>query len=131
MRKRLRLFALIAGIVALVAFAWLLGSRTPTTAITPANAAKIRNGMTVGEVEAVLGGPARDECTGPIVYDASVGRVSHSLPENGLINIWQSDTVQLSVVFRDGVVVYHSPLPVHRVDVDASVFDRLRGWLGL
>lgn len=128
MGKRLWLFGLIAGIVALAALAWLLWSRMPMTAITLANAAKIREGMTVGEVEAVLGGPARDDCTGPIVYDASVGRVSHSLPQ-GLLNIWQSDTVQLSVVFRDGVVVYHSPLPVHRVD--GSFFDRLRRWFGL
>src|SRR4051812_17856015 len=38
--------------------AWI---REPTTAITGTNAARIQPGMTLADVEAILGGPPRDE----------------------------------------------------------------------
>jgi hypothetical protein len=49
---------LVAGIALLAFGVWLLW---PRTAITRENAAKILPGMTLAEVEAILGGPARDE----------------------------------------------------------------------
>jgi hypothetical protein len=131
MSKRKRLL-LLAGLLVLLAGAglvfvlWL--TAPPRTAITREDAERIQLGMTLATVEAVLGGPARDECTGPIIYHATVIRVSHSRPE-GLTNVWQSDTVQLCVVFRDDVVIYRSPLPVHRVE--ESLLDILRRVLGL
>jgi hypothetical protein len=45
-------------VVALAAGAWLL---LPRPAITRENAARIQVGMTLTEVEALLGGPARAE----------------------------------------------------------------------
>ena len=42
------------------------------SSITRANAERIHEGMTLAEVEAILGGPARDESTGPLVYDAGL-----------------------------------------------------------
>jgi hypothetical protein len=43
----------------------------PRTAITPENAAKVREGMTREEVEAILGGPERDEYGGPLLADST------------------------------------------------------------
>jgi hypothetical protein len=67
MPKR-RLWAVaLAGIVAAgvgVFGLWLYAGRT---AITEANAVRIRPGMTLAEIEGILGGPARDESTGPLV----------------------------------------------------------------
>ena len=62
-RRRVLLLGLLATAVGVAAAAWLLW---PRTAITRENAAKVREGMTLAEVEAILGGPARDETTGPV-----------------------------------------------------------------
>jgi hypothetical protein len=49
---------------------WVL----PHTAITPGNAARIEVGMTLQQVEEILGGPARDESTRELdVDECSVG----------------------------------------------------------
>ena len=57
-RRRLLLPSLLACLATLAVVLW------PRTAITPENAAKIQAGMTLTEVEALLGGPARDEGMG-------------------------------------------------------------------
>jgi hypothetical protein len=44
----------------------------PGSLITRQNAERIHAGMTLTEVEAILGGPARDESTGPLLYDGGV-----------------------------------------------------------
>jgi hypothetical protein len=64
-RRRLLVFGPLA-VAALVVGMWLLW---PRTAITRENAAKIQAGMTLAEVEAILGGPARDEATGHLTAD--------------------------------------------------------------
>jgi hypothetical protein len=56
--RRLLLFAVPAGLAVALIAAWLLW---PRTAITRENAEKIQVGMTLAEVEAILGGPARDD----------------------------------------------------------------------
>lgn len=61
--RRLLLLALPVGLLVLAIGVGLLW---PRTAITRENAAKIEPGMTLAEVEAKLGGPARDETTGPV-----------------------------------------------------------------
>jgi hypothetical protein len=58
MTRRYALLLLPVGIGVGVVLAWLLW---PCTAITQQNAARIREGMTRDEVEAILGGPPRDE----------------------------------------------------------------------
>jgi hypothetical protein len=65
-RHRLLLLAVPVALVLLGVGAWLLW---PHTAITRENAAKIHKGMTITEVEVVLGGPQRNEATGPLQYD--------------------------------------------------------------
>jgi hypothetical protein len=63
MNRRHALLLLIVSSLAMlvVGFSW----RSPTrTAITREHAARIARGMTRAEVEAILGGPARDETDG-------------------------------------------------------------------
>src|SRR5260370_30931418 len=67
-RGRLVPLGLLGGLFALGLGGWLLW---PRTAITPENAAKIREGMTLLEVEAILGGPGRNESTGTLTGDDS------------------------------------------------------------
>jgi hypothetical protein len=55
-RRRLLLFGLAAGLIVLAVGNWLLRPRP--TAITEENYGAIRVGMTLEEVEAILGGPA-------------------------------------------------------------------------
>ncbi len=63
-RSRVLLLGTVAVAAALAVAAWTVW---PTaTAITADNAARIKQGMTLAEVEAILGGPARDETTGPV-----------------------------------------------------------------
>ena len=58
-RRRLLLFGLLAGLLALGTGVWLLWPRP--SAITSENAAKIQVGMTLAEVEVILGARARRE----------------------------------------------------------------------
>jgi hypothetical protein len=64
-RRRLLLLALPVVAVSLAAGVWVLRSPTP---ITWANAAKIQPGMTLTEVEAILGGPPRLDACGRVSY---------------------------------------------------------------
>jgi hypothetical protein len=64
-RRRL----LLLGLLAVVTVAVLVALRLlwPPTAITRENAEKIRERMTLAKVEAILGGPARDETVGLVL----------------------------------------------------------------
>ena len=65
---------LLLGSAAVVVVGLAIGVWTlwPRTAITEENAAKLRPGMTLAEVEAILGGPARIETTGPTRANADM-----------------------------------------------------------
>jgi hypothetical protein len=137
---RRRLFA-IACIVALAACAiglWLLWPAP--SAITRENAAKIKDGMTRAEVEAILGGPARDETTGPIDIDTTthedadvegmhmlmLARVFLADEHPSLV--WRSDYVIIRMrLDADGVVSVCRVVPVCREP--ESPLDRIRRWL--
>jgi hypothetical protein len=115
--RRLLLFGLPAVLsVALVA-AWLLW---PRTAITPENYEKIQAGMTLAEVEAILGGPARDETAGP----PRTAMIQSVRPDRE----WNSDRVSIWVYLdAEGRVRECRAIPVPA----ESGLDRLRRWLGL
>jgi hypothetical protein len=68
-RQRALLVGLLGVALATGATAWLLW---PRTAVTRENAPKVRVGMPLAEVEAILGGPARDEATGPVTWTGTV-----------------------------------------------------------
>ncbi len=83
-KKRLALIAVVPLTVAVALGVWL--SWPPPPGITPAHAARIMDGMTRRDVEAILGGPARSET--PQKMDAS-----------GPEETWNSDTVRVVIVF--------------------------------
>jgi hypothetical protein len=68
-RRRFLLIALPVALVLLGVSAWVLWPRHPqATAITLENAKRIRPGMRLAEVSAILGGPPRHEITGMVNY---------------------------------------------------------------
>jgi outer membrane protein assembly factor BamE (lipoprotein component of BamABCDE complex) len=76
-RRRLLLALALLTCVLAGGVAWLLLARE--TAITRENAAKIENGMTQAEVEAILGGPARNDAA---VHPATHCRAAQRIEAN-------------------------------------------------
>src|SRR5581483_10591386 len=72
--------------------AWMVWPRP--SAITWDNAAKIKAGMTLREVEAILGGRARDDTTGLIINRDFVIELAGAVQRE-----WRSDTVIAIVCF--------------------------------
>ncbi len=143
MSRRTRRALLLAAPVALAVLAVALGLLWARTAITRENAAKVKAGMTLAEVEQVLGGPARDETTGLVAYaeyEAADGgpetvRRWNALrrrvaAEPGLARMaWVSDEVWLETLAdADGRVVLCARMPVRRID--GGPIAAVRRWLG-
>jgi hypothetical protein len=110
-RRRLLLFGMIATFaVVLVSGICLLWPQTPS-AINRENAAKIQPGMTLEEVEAILGGSARHDFAGLVSSDsaaplgadaAAARRFSEQAPPNAVRFLrWGSETVTIDVLFDD------------------------------
>jgi hypothetical protein len=113
-RRRLVLIGLVAVLVLIG-----LGLLWPATAITRENAARIQVGMTLAEVEALLGGPDRIDTTAPVEPDA-VDDQEAARPEavqfqltltrlgksrraqiGSSLRTWGSDRIAIFVVFDD------------------------------
>jgi hypothetical protein len=137
--RRLLLFGLFAGLVVALVAAWLLW---PRTAITRENAAKIQKGMTLAEVETILGGRARNEATGTLsvdVADADPAEMSQRrLRARALAGawngqgaaVWQSDSVIIWVEFDEAEQVARAHSVPLRREPD-SICVMLRRWLRL
>jgi hypothetical protein len=102
-RRRFLLFALLSVLVVAAVFVAMVRPRP--SAITRDNEARIHEGMTVDELEAILGGPPRDESTGPTDYDPDglthvLGRPAPPMVTN--ISEWISDEVMIRVAFDAG-----------------------------
>jgi hypothetical protein len=131
-RRRLLLLVVPAVTLAgLLAF-WLLW---PRSAITRANAERIQEGMTLAEVEDILGGPPRDDGVGLIAVQRRDGSEG-TIPRSELLGIlgqvegksWLSDEVLVWITLdHAGRVTSCSVEPVRL----ASPLDKLRRWLRL
>jgi hypothetical protein len=143
--RRLLLACLPAAAVALAVGAWLLW---PRTAITRENAAKIHKGMTRAEVKAILGGPPRDESSGPVDLDEPDDGIpdlirdarlrqwidgalrAHFDPEGGERAAWQSNQVAVYIWWdAAGTVESCDCFPMRRAP--EGPLEVLRRWLGL
>jgi len=89
MTRRRLLFGLLAAVVALAVVVMLW----PPSAINRENKSKLRHGMTQAEVEAILGGPARDEVGG------KPPRFLVKIPENQ--KEWIGPECKITVVFNE------------------------------
>ena len=136
-RRRLLVFGLPASLMLLAASGWLLWPRP--TAITRGHAAKIQKGMTLADVEELLGGPARNESDMPdnFINDAFVNadtdemKMAHLRPGARPYEDkrWASPGFVVLVDFDDsGRVIRHSNCSF---EVDKSLLDKLRRWLRL
>jgi hypothetical protein len=136
MSRRLLLFPFLGAVLVGLALGVLLLWPRPSTIIRE-NAAKIQVGMTPGEVEAILGGPPRDDGVGLIVYqrpDGTKGTASQSelsdsldLPDE---KHWLSDEIHVEITLDDaGRVADVTVEAVQRAS--EGPIDRLRHWLGL
>jgi hypothetical protein len=118
--KRTRRLLLLGPPATLAAIALAALLLWPSTAITRANAARIKAGMTLAEVEAILGGPARNESGLPDRFIAVTRRREDKC--------WVTSRDIVIVVFDDaGRVIQHSEFPMH----GGGFLDMLRRWLGL
>jgi hypothetical protein len=143
--RRLLLFGLPAGLMVTLVAAWLLW---PRTAITRENAARIQPGMTLAEVEAILGGAARSDTTGPVNLDPAA--TSDALEQawflEKVVRVWEdaldrqddtprslwwkSNNVAIRVRFDpQGRVSECLAFPMRRVD--EAPLAMLRRWLGV
>lgn len=114
--RRCLLFALLTALVVAVVLATMARPRPP--AITRDAEARIQAGMTRDELEAMLGGPARDDSTGPTELDPD-GRpqvLGHPAPLNMTpISEWISDEVMIRVAFdASGRAEWISTCPLRR-----------------
>lgn len=138
-RRGFLLLAMVAVAVVLAVGSWLL---RPRSAITPENAAKIQRGMTLTEVEKLLGGPRRNESTGPLAGDYSlltrlhgVGAATLDFDGNWTFDVtqnnqWVNNSLAILVLLdAEGRVEWHESYPVHRVQ--EPILDMIRRWLGL
>jgi hypothetical protein len=86
--------------------------------ITRENEARIHEGMGMEELRAILGGPPRDDSTGPTELDpdAPIDRVGCPPPSSVTpIYEWQSDQVLIRVHFdTDGRADWISTCPLRR-----------------
>ena len=123
-RRRLLLIAVSVTLVMIGVGVIMLRQMPPRTAITRANAAKIQPGMTLEEVEDILGGPARFVPSGRISY--SLAGVAGFDPAAPRPPEWTSDEV-LVLVYLDGnrCVQRCVAVDVRRED---GVIDIIRGW---
>jgi hypothetical protein len=125
----------LAGVIGGVAILW------PRSAITRRNYERIHIGMPLAEVDHVLGGPSRDESSGPLWSDESAGesvdwalltfRVKYSMggppPPH---QEWLTDQLIVLVELdEDDRVAFCNAIEVHRVN--GGFLDILRRWLRL
>lgn len=123
-RRSLLLLGLLAASFALGVRGWMLW---PYTAITRGNAAMISEGMTLAEIEEILGGPARNESGLPdnFIRDAFVNGDMRGVAEKR----WASPGFLVIVEFDwSWQVIRQSNVDFN---VDASPFHKLRRWLRL
>jgi hypothetical protein len=141
--RRFLLLSIAAVVVGLAVGVWLL---LPRTAITREKAACIDPGMTLEQVEIVMSGPARDESTGPLVFDGP-GEIWSGVTDRLVIRVdlsgdvvrnppchgaacWMSDNVVTWVLLdADGRVKRRYAFPVR--PLEEHLMSRIRRWLRL
>ncbi len=132
-RRRLLVFGMLIGLLVLGGGVWMLW---PRTAITRENAAKIQVGMTLEEVEAILGGPARNEgaaATRTLVDQPNQAihhrRIARDQLERVPLMEWNSDRVMISV--RLDSEEHVSTCHYLFMCPSEGILDKLRRWLHL
>jgi hypothetical protein len=141
-RTRRPLIAVSVAVAIFLVVAWLAW---PRTAINQTNFERIQMGMSLAEVEEILGGPARDESSGHLVADAVVNDAELGPEERAMMaklrlvtftvswgrgpRFWTSNQLMIRVELdANERVMSMDALPVHS---EESLLDKLRRWLRL
>ncbi len=120
-RRRVLLLGSVAIVAAMAVAMWAVWPRP--SAITEENAAKIQQGMTLAEVEAILGGPARDETGGAeasLYVIMILGDEREWIAPGIAINIRFDGDNRVALVHRGATLT-----------LDGSFLDRVCRWLHL
>jgi hypothetical protein len=124
--RRHWLYLLLAAIMAVVAAGGWVYWLEVRPGITRQNAARIQDGMTIAEVEALLGGPAGDYQTPGRPHTTYMYHYAH--PVGSVEKKWIGDEGLAIVAFdSEGRVVVHLYIDA----ADYSMHARLRRWIGL
>jgi hypothetical protein len=138
-RRRVLLLGSVAVVAALVVTWWALPR---PSAIHQENAAKVKEGMTLAEVEAILGGPPRDESTMGILRDAVTlddaiqaksridGPRQGTGKPDGSIHRWASDAAYIRIIGNTAGGVWTVDWVPVRLESD-GILDALRRRIGL
>jgi hypothetical protein len=124
-RRQLLLRALCVAVVLLGVGIWLLWPRCPHSAIRQENANRIKVGMTLAEVEQILGGPGRDERRERALYVVP----SRTIQPRGDCHEWIGQDCGVTVYFADHRVIHRVIGEV--IPVEERMLDRFRRWLRL
>ena len=136
-RQRRTLLLGLAGCLAALACVIFL-VQEDRSAINQANFEKIQVGMPLAEVETILGGPARDESSGPIREDSvdendfgpQMQVVTFRIAYAKDLQTWTSDRLMIRVeVDGQGRVAEKASLEVRRMR--ESPWQQVRRWLRL
>jgi hypothetical protein len=124
------LWLVVLGTVPIVAGSlWLLW---PRTAITQENAERIQAGMTLAEVEVILGGPERDESTPGArqLWSRNQWDLLRALNSRQWQG-WRTDSLVVYVSFDESTRVLDTHWGDSGLVLEDSLFYRLRRWIGL
>ena len=128
-RRRVHLLALLTVLVVAAVCAAMVWPRS--SAITRENEARIHEGMSWDELKVILGGPPRDESTGPTELDpgALAVRIGRPPPPSMTrIYEWISDEVLIRVAFdANGRAEWITTCPMRRTF--PGVVPTVRHWL--
>ena len=136
--RRVLLLGSVAVVAAVAVMGWSLWPAP--TAITTDNAARIKDGMALAEVEAILGGQARDEATGPVERieppefappdPRGISYRIEIVDMRANVQRWESDQARVWVHFDDnGIVTDCQVFALRRQEEGALAV--LRRWLHL
>lgn len=130
-KRRLLAFGVPLALILLGLSAWVVWPQE-RSAITRVNVAKIQLGMTLAEVESILGGPARME-ESPLRSFGWNLDVQHA-PAGGEVAIATHEWIGLHAKVEVGVNAVGRVISLsarHPADEDAPAFDLLRRRIGL
>jgi hypothetical protein len=130
-----RRFLFVALLIVMVVLSLGVCLLPPRTAITRDNAERIRLGMTLADVEEILGGPERDETTGPTERDPNFDGPEFNQeylagkPDPSMY-AWQADRVAILVLIGPDNRVVDFAIRLSR-RTQETMLDMLRRWLRL
>jgi hypothetical protein len=131
--RRILCLTLLTAAVVLAGSTWLLW---PRTTITRQNAARIETGMDLGEVEAILGGPERNESTGmlrrfPQPVEPYLQRYYLHFAGSPRFQAWITNFLVVEVNFDDDMRVMSTNFFNVQVFGEPSLFERIRRRIGV